>query len=140
MICQLLVSVRNVDECRQALHGGADIIDVKEPRHGSLGRAAWSTIEQIASLLGHQQDPPRENSAPHYPPLSVALGEWDEWTGSHLPNCPDEPTSPSPPAFHIDGARMYFKLGTAGLTNTADTQRLALWQRSLETARFHLAN
>ena len=36
----LLVSVRDADEAEAALRGGAALIDVKEPRHGSLGRAS----------------------------------------------------------------------------------------------------
>ena len=33
----LLVSVRDAAEAEAALRGGATLIDVKEPRHGSLG-------------------------------------------------------------------------------------------------------
>ena len=36
---RLLVSVRSAAEAEIALHGGADLIDVKEPTRGSLGRA-----------------------------------------------------------------------------------------------------
>ena len=39
MMAKLLVSVRSADEAEVALEGGADIIDVKEPLHGSLGWA-----------------------------------------------------------------------------------------------------
>ncbi|MFM7835691.1 MAG: (5-formylfuran-3-yl)methyl phosphate synthase, partial [Planctomycetaceae bacterium] len=38
MTVRLLVSVRSADEAVVAATGGADIIDIKEPRHGSLGR------------------------------------------------------------------------------------------------------
>src|SRR5207237_10897019 len=34
----LLVSVRSATEAGAALEGGADLIDIKEPRHGPLGR------------------------------------------------------------------------------------------------------
>ena len=34
---KLLVSVVSADEARRALAGGADIIDVKDPREGPLG-------------------------------------------------------------------------------------------------------
>ncbi|MBY0228781.1 MAG: (5-formylfuran-3-yl)methyl phosphate synthase, partial [Gemmataceae bacterium] len=34
----LIVSVRSADEARIALENGADLIDVKEPSRGALGR------------------------------------------------------------------------------------------------------
>lgn len=66
---RLLVSVRNVEEARSALLGGADIIDVKEPARGSLGRADADVTAAIASL------PEVIDSAA---PLSAALGEVHE--------------------------------------------------------------
>jgi uncharacterized protein (UPF0264 family) len=55
--------VRDADEARQAIDGGADIVDVKEPDHGSLGAAEsgrwWEVAAQCASRI----------------PVSVALGE-----------------------------------------------------------------
>lgn len=59
----LLVSVRNADEARAALEGGADIIDVKEPTRGSLGRADALSLEEIRSAIAGQR------------PLSAAMGE-----------------------------------------------------------------
>jgi len=47
---QLLVSVRDADEARAALAGGADIIDIKEPRQGPLGRAEVETIHAISQV------------------------------------------------------------------------------------------
>ncbi len=67
---KLLVSVRSADEAHAALAGGADIIDVKEPRHGSLGRAATPVIAGICSAMSHATS----NIA-----LSAALGEVNEW-------------------------------------------------------------
>jgi (5-formylfuran-3-yl)methyl phosphate synthase len=46
---RLLVSVRSAAEAEVALAGGADIIDVKEPRQGALGPAdpqVWQEIQQ----------------------------------------------------------------------------------------------
>src|SRR5256885_16611977 len=40
----LLVSVRSAGEAEAAIAGGADLIDVKEPAYGSLGRAKDETI------------------------------------------------------------------------------------------------
>jgi uncharacterized protein (UPF0264 family) len=62
-MAELLVSVRSVAEAAAALAGGAALIDVKEPRHGSLGRAADSTIRAIRSRVGDRR------------PVSAALGE-----------------------------------------------------------------
>jgi len=73
---QLLVSVRNAAEAQAALTGGADIIDVKEPAAGSLGRASPAAIRDVAAVVARE---PRG--------LSVALGEMVEWNGdaSRLP-------------------------------------------------------
>lgn len=64
MIPQLLVSVRNADEARAAIEGGCDILDIKEPSRGSLGRADTSVILDILNALGSDA-----------PPVSAALGE-----------------------------------------------------------------
>jgi uncharacterized protein (UPF0264 family) len=64
---RLLVSVRSANEARAALAGGADIIDVKEPLRGSLGRADEPVWREVAAAVG--------NSAP----VSVALGELKDW-------------------------------------------------------------
>ena len=45
---KLLVSVRTIEEARAALAGGADIIDIKEPTRGSLGRADEAVLTSIA--------------------------------------------------------------------------------------------
>jgi (5-formylfuran-3-yl)methyl phosphate synthase len=63
----LLVSVRSPQEARAAVAAGADIIDVKEPSRGSLGRAEPSVWQAVRAAL------------PRSTPLSVALGELTEW-------------------------------------------------------------
>lgn len=63
---RLLISVRSLDEFRTAVDAGADVIDIKEPTRGSLGRAELSTIDQIASAASDSTI------------LSVALGELTE--------------------------------------------------------------
>jgi uncharacterized protein (UPF0264 family) len=60
---QLLVSVRSAAEARAALAGGAHLIDVKEPRRGSLGRASDATIAEVVRAVGGLR------------PVSAALGE-----------------------------------------------------------------
>ena len=48
----LLVSVRDAAEAAEALDGGATIIDVKEPRLGSLGAAEPEAIAAVAHVVG----------------------------------------------------------------------------------------
>ena len=61
---QLLVSVRSVEEALTALDGGADVIDIKEPANGSLGRADDATVQAIVRAIAGRR------------PVSAALGEW----------------------------------------------------------------
>ncbi|MER3417285.1 MAG: hypothetical protein C4297_13910 [Gemmataceae bacterium] len=62
-MAQLLVSVRSVEEAEEAIAGGADWIDVKEPDRGALGRADRPIIERIIAQVGARR------------PTSVSLGE-----------------------------------------------------------------
>lgn len=66
----LLVSVRNADELEAAHFGGADIIDVKEPDHGSLGMAPIDALRSIRERCLQLQV---SN------PISFALGELSDW-------------------------------------------------------------
>jgi (5-formylfuran-3-yl)methyl phosphate synthase len=50
---KLLISVRSVDEALLAASGGADFIDLKEPRDGALGALPLATIREcVAALRG----------------------------------------------------------------------------------------
>jgi uncharacterized protein (UPF0264 family) len=51
---RMLVSVRDVAEARVAALGGADFIDLKEPRDGALGGLAVATIAEIVRALRGQ--------------------------------------------------------------------------------------
>ncbi|HSW08758.1 (5-formylfuran-3-yl)methyl phosphate synthase [Aquabacterium sp.] len=51
---RLLVSVRSVDEALIAARGGADFIDLKEPRAGALGGLPVATIRAIVAALREQ--------------------------------------------------------------------------------------
>jgi len=62
-VTRLLVSVRSAAEAQFALAGGADVIDVKEPRRGSLGRASPEVWTDVAQAIAGAR------------PLSAALGE-----------------------------------------------------------------
>ncbi|HEY4065444.1 MAG TPA: (5-formylfuran-3-yl)methyl phosphate synthase [Burkholderiaceae bacterium] len=61
----MLVSVRDVAEARVAAQGGADFIDLKEPRDGALGGLPVATIAAIVSAL-------RERGGP---PISATIGD-----------------------------------------------------------------
>jgi uncharacterized protein (UPF0264 family) len=62
-MARLLVSVRSASEVEAALKGSASMIDVKEPLHGSLGRASISTMAEVISAVSGRA------------PLSAAMGE-----------------------------------------------------------------
>lgn len=66
----LLVSVRDAEEALTALEAGADVIDVKEPAHGSLGPADAATIESVVQAVAGRR------------PVTVALGELGELLAS----------------------------------------------------------
>jgi uncharacterized protein (UPF0264 family) len=63
---RLLVSVRSAEEAAAALEGGALLIDVKEPRFGSLGRASDRTIDEVVAFVSGRV------------PVSAAMGEFEE--------------------------------------------------------------
>jgi len=63
---KLLVSVRSVPEARLAAGGGADFIDLKEPRDGALGGLPVDTIAAIVRAL-------REDASPL--PISATIGD-----------------------------------------------------------------
>jgi len=63
----LLVSVRSVAEARLALEAGVDLVDVKEPKAGSLGKPEVAVAQEIAKAVRGQR------------PVSVATGELIGW-------------------------------------------------------------
>ena len=66
---RLLVSVRDVPEAEAALAGAADLIDVKDPAAGPLGRAPDATRAAIIAAVAGRR------------PVSAALGEWADERG-----------------------------------------------------------
>jgi len=64
----LLVSVADAIDAREALAGGADIIDAKDPSRGALGAVAIGRFRRIAEAVGRSR------------PLSAALGDADDWS------------------------------------------------------------
>jgi uncharacterized protein (UPF0264 family) len=66
----LLVSVRNESEALDAMAGGADWIDLKEPLDGPLGSVTSVVARKVAAQVGGRC------------PLSAALGELIDWQKS----------------------------------------------------------
>jgi len=60
---RLLVSVVSAQEARRALAGGADIVDVKDPREGALGAPSPRVLSEVVRTVGTAA------------PVSVALGD-----------------------------------------------------------------
>jgi (5-formylfuran-3-yl)methyl phosphate synthase len=60
---RLLVSVVSAKEAERALAGGADIIDVKDPREGALGAPSPRVLSEVVRAVGAAA------------PVSVALGD-----------------------------------------------------------------
>jgi (5-formylfuran-3-yl)methyl phosphate synthase len=101
---RLLVSLRAADEVAAALAGGADIIDAKEPAHGSLGPVAPAVLHAISSRV------------PSSVPFSIALGDF---------------TDPAAVTHAVRAARrirrhgpVYLKLGFAGERSVAGVSTL----------------
>ncbi len=65
---RLLVSVRNREEAIDALAGGADLIDIKEPTRGALGATDARVWREVLEVVAGKV------------PVSAALGELLEWT------------------------------------------------------------
>jgi uncharacterized protein (UPF0264 family) len=100
----LLVSVRSAEEARIALLGGANVVDVKEPRNGALGAADVGVWRDVLEVVNGRAT------------TSVALGEL-------LSGDVDER------ARQTDGFR-FAKIGLAGCGRK--NQCLAMWQRAVE--------
>jgi hypothetical protein len=66
-MARLLVSVRSAEEAEFAVAGGAEIIDVKEPARGAMGRADLSALRAVVAAVAGRR------------PVSAALGELIEW-------------------------------------------------------------
>jgi uncharacterized protein (UPF0264 family) len=112
----LLVSVRDAKEAQQAVSGGADVIDVKEPAHGALGAADPTVWSQVRRAI------------PADVPLSVALGELTDVDIDERVRCVT--------------AIEYAKVGLAGCLDLAHWQRRweqILGQLPAETKRVAVA-
>jgi uncharacterized protein (UPF0264 family) len=98
---KLLVSVRSAEEALAALDGGADVIDIKEPSRGSLGRADDGTVAAVVNAVNGRRM------------VSAACGELLEGNAS--------PTRQQGP-HHL----RYVKWGLAGCARRIDWPRRLL--------------
>ena len=103
----LLVSVRDVAEAQAALRGGATLIDVKEPLHGSLGAASPEAWREIRLAV------------PAEIPCSAALGELKDVTPEQVANWRSS----------LAGYQ-FAKLGLSSCTHTPDWK--SRWQTVLQ--------
>ena len=109
---QLIVSVRSANEALAALQGGADLIDVKEPHHGSLGAATDEVLHEVADAVVGRR------------PLSAALGELAD--GVSMP--------PETTLKHYS----YAKIGLAG-TAADDAHWRQKWAQAVAQLPVHLS-
>ncbi len=65
---QLLISVRNANEAVVAVQHGADIVDIKDPTKGSLGRADKAVAAEIVAAV-------RSHTNQSRIPVTMALGD-----------------------------------------------------------------
>jgi uncharacterized protein (UPF0264 family) len=107
---RLLVSVRDADEARLALEAGVDLIDVKAPERGSLGRPRPDAVAAVVA----ERDRGRYGT-----PVSVALGELRDFLGDEGDASPLE---------RLPGTA-YVKLGLAGMGAHARWESLWRVQR-----------
>jgi len=99
---KLLVSVVSADEARRALAGGADIIDVKDPREGALGAPSPAVLSQVVRVV--------DSAAP----VSAALGD--------MPNLPHTAALAARGAALIGAG--YVKVGLRGARELDDAVAL----------------
>ena len=94
---RLLVSVRSAAEAGEAVAGGADIVDAKEPAHGALGAVDPTVLQAIAAVL------------PPAMPLSLALGD------CHRPEAAAELVRGAIELLGPTRAERYLKIGFHGV-------------------------
>jgi uncharacterized protein (UPF0264 family) len=120
---QLLVSVRNADEALSAKRGRVEIIDVKEPLHGSLGRADAETILSIGRAVSRPVELASDCGSSEFESgnwqsrscLSLALGEVLDWHRE-----PADVLCSYQNVIQV-ARPAYLKLGLAGLKNDSAT-------------------
>lgn len=97
--------MRNAREAALALAAGADVVDVKEPTRGGLGRADAQVVQQVVRVAATRR------------PVTAAAGAWGELAIEPLADWA-----------HTAGAAV-IKLGIAGPPNQTALGRLAALRR-----------
>ncbi len=101
----LMTSVSDVEEAAAALREGADVLDVKDPREGSLGACPPAVLRAVVALRD------RAAAAGRRVPVSAALG--------------DAPNRPGTFALAASGAAAcgvdYLKIGLRGVREQDDS-------------------
>ena len=124
MILQgVLVSVRDAREAEEALVGGAEVIDVKDPARGSLGAAEPADVAAVARAVGPRA--PWTMAAGELAAGLVAIGAWFEAVGSAVP-----PGAAGPAAV---------KVGLAGMARRPWRDELAQVHALLPAGCMHVA-
>lgn len=111
---QLLVSVRSANEAIAASAGGCQILDVKEPSFGSLGKADNDVIEQVL-----------QTGLTAGIPVSAALGEVTDY--SPMPRSENLNEGLPESLWQLS----FTKLGLAGLS--LDSKWSARWQDAMSS-------
>ncbi len=106
----LLVSVCDVDEAEEALAGGADWLDLKDPEAGALGALTAETASEIVAAVAGRA------------PISAAGGELADWM-----------QSPARELLDVPGISL-FKLGLAGCVGVDWQSRWRLAERQVAAA------
>lgn len=112
---RLLVSVRSLSEAQAAAAAGVDLIDLKEPRRGALGRVSLDLASAVSKLLSPVAR------------LSMALGEMSDWSDDDW-----HAVTYLPPGIR------FAKIGLAGLA--ADDSWRTTWRRALGLLPAHAAS
>ncbi|HZZ72913.1 MAG TPA: (5-formylfuran-3-yl)methyl phosphate synthase, partial [Pirellulales bacterium] len=111
---RLLVSVRNAAEAATAVEAGIDLLDIKEPARGALGRADGNTIAEILGAVGGRV------------PVSAAAGELRDFLPDPAESRAELLGAP-PPAFAAE--LQFAKFGLSGLASRPDWP--ARWKAAL---------
>jgi len=99
---RLLVSVASPDDAREAVAGGADIIDAKDPSMGALGAVSLARLGDIRESVGGAR------------PLTAALGD-----------AVDEASTEALAAAYGEAGASLVKIGLLGTTNVTQAVMLA---------------
>jgi hypothetical protein len=114
----LLASLADPAEAAAAVAGGADILDLKDPRRGPLGACDPAAVRAVAAWLAARSGAGRAGGGAPAPPISAALGDARDGGRS-----PARSLARRAAALAVAGAGV-LKLGLAGAPDPAGAVRL----------------